>query len=170
MAHDIRRWIARVALAETLGFGVAASVAALVTVSGIAPAPGYLLTVAGGAVEGAMLGVGQWLGMPGGAAPCGVVGRDRGGCRSGLVDRDAALHDRLRSVLGCGCCGLRRGCAGAAGQHERSPLALVVGLYVAAGLLMAVTVAAATAVTAVRLFPRVGSVPRVGSGAAQPAG
>jgi hypothetical protein len=53
---------------------------------------------------------------------------------------------------------------------ERSPLALVVGLYVAAGLLMAVTVAATTAVTAVRLFPRVGSVSRVGSGAAQPAG
>jgi hypothetical protein len=209
MARDIRRWILRVTLAETLGFGVAASVAALVAVSGIAPVPGYLLTVAGGAVEGAMLGAGQWLGMPGsrpaaaawvlataaGAAVAwsigmlpSTVGFDPFSGAAAPVFVGGALV-LLASITVAQWLVIRRRralrwipvtmaawavavlwtLAPSPLVDERSPLGLVVGLYVAAGLLMAVTVAGATAVTAVRLFPRQWAPARAGSGAAQPA-
>ncbi|MGN6502177.1 MAG: hypothetical protein ACTHKX_04625 [Pseudolysinimonas sp.] len=209
MARDIRRWILRVTVAETLGFGVAATVAALVAFSGVEGAPRYLLTVAGGAVEGAMLGVGQWLGMPGSRPPAAAwVGATAVGAavawalgmlpstvgfdpNSGaaapvlvagalmllasipvaqwlVIRRRRALHwipVTMASWAGAVLWTL----APSPFVDERSPLALVVGLYAAAGLLMAVTVAAATAVTAVRLFPHRPS-PHPVSGAAQPAG
>ncbi|HTL42676.1 MAG TPA: hypothetical protein VL294_14490 [Pseudolysinimonas sp.] len=210
MARDIRRWILRVTIAETLGFGLAASVAAAVAASGIAPAPGYLLTIAGGAVEGAMLGVGQWLGMPGSRPPAvawvgatsagaavawsigmlpSTVGFDPfsgaaaavfvGGALLLLASIPVAQWLVLRTrralhwipvTMAAWAVAVLWTLAPSPLIDERSPLALVVGLYVAAGLLMAVTVAAATAVTAVRLFPHRRAPGRVSSGAAQPAG
>jgi hypothetical protein len=210
MARDIRRWILRVTIAETLGFGVAASVAAVVAVSGLDGAPGYLLVVAGGAVEGAMLGAGQWLGMPGsrpsapawvGATAAGAavawaigmlpstVGFDPSAPAAApvfvagavlllasipvaqwlVLRRRRALH-WIPVTMAAWAVAVLWTLAPSPLVDERSPLALVVVLYVAAGLLMAVTVAAATAVTAVRLFPHRRAAARMVSEAAQPAG
>lgn len=64
-----RRWILIVSAAEAAGFAVAATVGVLVA-SG-EPQPGLALgvTVAGGAVEGTLLGTGQWLAMRSGRPP-----------------------------------------------------------------------------------------------------
>jgi hypothetical protein len=210
MTRDIRRWILRVTVAETLGFGVAASAAAFVAVSGLAPAPGYLLTVAGGAVEGAMLGAGQWLGMPGTRPPAAAwVGATAVGAAIAwsigmlpstvgfepfspaaapvfvvgavallasipvaqwlVIRRRRALH-WIPVTMAAWAVAVLWTLAPSPLVDERSPLALVVVLYVGAGLLMAVTVAAATAVTAVRLFPHRRAAARMASGAAQAAG
>jgi len=59
------RWIAIVTVAEAVGFAIAttaALVAILVLPSG---ALGLVVTVLGGAVEGVLLGTGQWLAMGG---------------------------------------------------------------------------------------------------------
>jgi hypothetical protein len=59
----IRRWIVIVTIAEALGFAVATA-AAMVAILVVAPGvPGLVVTVLGGAVEGALLGTGQWLAM-----------------------------------------------------------------------------------------------------------
>lgn len=63
----IIRWIAAVAIGETLGFAVAATVAVGVTAAGpvLTVWVAYALVVAGGAVEGVLLGLAQqWAGRP----------------------------------------------------------------------------------------------------------
>lgn len=64
-----RRWIIAVSIAEAAGFAVAASVAIATISAGIDGPPGFALTVAGGAVEGTLLGLGQWYGMSGSRPP-----------------------------------------------------------------------------------------------------
>ncbi|GAA2085473.1 hypothetical protein GCM10009840_23260 [Pseudolysinimonas kribbensis] len=59
----IGRWIVAVTVGEAVGFAVAAAIAVVVTVSGMNPALGLLLIVSGGAVEGALLGIGQVVGL-----------------------------------------------------------------------------------------------------------
>jgi hypothetical protein len=58
-----RRWIVTVSIAEALGFAVASSVALTAVVGGLDGVAGFALPIAGGAVEGALLGAGQWLAM-----------------------------------------------------------------------------------------------------------
>jgi len=59
----IRRWIVTVSVAEALGFAVASGVALAVTFRGLDGAAAFVLPIAGGAIEGALLGTGQWLAM-----------------------------------------------------------------------------------------------------------
>lgn len=59
----IVRWTFTVTAAETLGFAVAAVTAVGVTASGLSDAARYPVVVAAGAVEGALLGTGQYLAM-----------------------------------------------------------------------------------------------------------
>jgi hypothetical protein len=59
----IRRWIVTVSAAEALGFAVASAVALAAITGGLDGAAAFVLPVAGGAIEGALLGTGQWLAM-----------------------------------------------------------------------------------------------------------
>jgi hypothetical protein len=58
-----RRWIITVSIAEALGFAIASAVAVGATAGGLDVPATVLLPILGGAVEGAMLGAGQWLAM-----------------------------------------------------------------------------------------------------------
>lgn len=61
--HDRRRWILAVSLGEGIGFAIATTLAILGLVAGI-DGPGRLaLAMVGGALEGAALAAGQYLGM-----------------------------------------------------------------------------------------------------------
>ncbi|MFC4630054.1 hypothetical protein ACFO6V_17520 [Promicromonospora alba] len=63
---DRRRWILAVSVGEGIGFAIATSLAVLGLVAGI-DGPGRLaLAMVGGALEGAALASGQYLGMPAG--------------------------------------------------------------------------------------------------------
>lgn len=59
----VLRWTLTVTAAETLGFAVAALTAVGVTALGVSDAARYPIVVAAGAVEGALLGAGQYLAM-----------------------------------------------------------------------------------------------------------
>jgi hypothetical protein len=65
----VKRWILTVSLAEASGFAVATAVAIATISAGIDGPPGFALTVAGGALEGTLLGLGQWYGMGGTRPP-----------------------------------------------------------------------------------------------------
>lgn len=65
----MKRWILIVAAAEAAGFAVAATVALLAMGAGLPAGPTFAATVAGGAIEGALLGTGQWIGMSGHRPP-----------------------------------------------------------------------------------------------------
>ncbi|WP_158862977.1 hypothetical protein [Leifsonia sp. AG29] len=57
------RWTLIVTAGETLGFAVAAVVAVSATAAGLSDAARYPIVVAAGAVEGALLGTAQYIGM-----------------------------------------------------------------------------------------------------------
>ncbi|MCR8670505.1 hypothetical protein [Agrococcus sp. HG114] len=59
----VPRWIVLVAAGEAIGFALATGAAVLAIVLELADLPRLALAVAGGAVEGAALGWGQWLAM-----------------------------------------------------------------------------------------------------------
>ncbi|WP_423465151.1 hypothetical protein ACO229_12720 [Promicromonospora sp. MS192] len=61
--HDRHRWILAVSVGEGVGFTLAASLAILGTVAGIDGAGRLALAMVGGALEGAALATGQYLGM-----------------------------------------------------------------------------------------------------------
>src|SRR5215204_1474897 len=58
-----RRWLGWTTLGEGAGFAVAAVIGVLVATSGVSGVWTYALLLAGGAVEGALLGVGQALAL-----------------------------------------------------------------------------------------------------------
>jgi hypothetical protein len=62
-ARFFRRWLALVALGESAGFAVAAATGVTVAVTEPAPVLAFLMLLAAGAVEGALLGVGQVLAL-----------------------------------------------------------------------------------------------------------
>lgn len=57
------RWVVFVTVGETLGFGVAAIIAVWATNSGVDDMVRFVIAMGGGAIEGAVLGLGQWLGL-----------------------------------------------------------------------------------------------------------
>jgi hypothetical protein len=57
------RWVLAVTLGETLGFAVPAAVGGILTLWAAPTALVYAATVVAGAVEGALLGLGQWIGF-----------------------------------------------------------------------------------------------------------
>lgn len=194
MASDIRRWIVRTTAGEAVGFAVAASAGVFVATNDIPVQAAFVVMIAAGTIEGALLGAGQWAGLPGlrprggawiaataaGAALAwtlgmlpSTIGFDPaspfapvvfvGGAAALLACIPTAqwLVIRRRTALRwipinmvAWAVGLLWTLAPSPLVDERSPLPVVLALYVAAGALMAVTVAAVTASTAVRLFPR----------------
>lgn len=162
--------------------------------------PGLLLTVAGGAVEGALLGGGQWLAMrpqrpsAGRWIPATAIGAvlawtlgmlpstlgiefaspvmlagvvaGAGVLLASIPTAQWVALGRPRTArwipvnMGAWAVGLLWTFAPSPIIDERSPVALVIALYVIAGLLMALTVAAITMPTARRLF---GGEPAVGT-------
>lgn len=186
------RWFWRVAVGESLGFAIATMVALSVILADLPAVPAVVLTITGGVVEGAVLGLAQHAAMRANrpsrtpwvaatAAGAGVA------WTLGMLPSTLGLDVGMPAMwvlLGAGAVVLlasipvgqalvlrRRGALRWAAVNtgawavavlwtaapspfidERSPIALVAGLYVAAGLLMAGTIALLTAPAAVRLF------------------
>ena len=61
--RDLRRWIVAVSIGEGVGFAIAAGVAVLTIVAAVPDPARFALIIGGGAVEGAALAIGQYLGM-----------------------------------------------------------------------------------------------------------
>ena len=192
-----RRWIVTVSIAEALGFAFASGVAVAGISSGVDAPAAVALTVAGGTVEGALLGTGQWLAMRGrrprasawiGATAIGATIAWSLGMLPSTLGVDFSRPWAVAAV-GVGAIVLlasipfaqwltltaRIGGRRSAARwipvnmaawavaivwtlvpspfiDERSPLALVIALYVGAGILMAVTIATLTSRTARTLF------------------
>ncbi len=187
-----RRWILTVGIAEAVGFAIATGVAVTTLAAGVSGAWALVAVVAGGALEGAALGTGQYLAMrerrprPGPwivgtsaaaafawllgmlpstlgvdlASPLVVVALALGGLlllasipvAQWLVLRRPGTVAWIPVNMGAWAVAILWTFAPSPIIDERSPLGLVIALYVIAGLLMAATIAALTASLARRLF------------------
>ncbi|MDF1477525.1 hypothetical protein PYV02_00340 [Leifsonia sp. H3M29-4] len=192
MSAFVRRWIVTVGVAEAAGFAIATGVAVATISSGLTGAWSLAAVVAGGALEGAALGTGQYLAMRSGrprplpwiagtaaaaafawllgmlpstlgvdlGSPATIVALTLGGLvllASIPVTQWLVLHRTgtfawVPVNMGAWAVAILWTFAPSPIIDERSPLALVVVLYVLAGLLMAVTIASFTAPLARRLF------------------
>ena len=192
MSPFVRRWILTVSVAEAVGFAIATGVGVATIATGMTGVWALVAVVAGGALEGAALGTGQYLAMGSGRprpAPW-IVGTSAAAAFAwllGMLPSTLALDLGSPATIAALAAGglvllasipltqwlvlRRRGTfawvpvnmgawaiailwtfAPSPIIDERSPIGLVVALYVVAGLLMAVTISALTAPLARRLF------------------